>query len=64
MIKTEIEGHDITLKAYENGTFVVIYGLQVSKCDSYGAAIIELGGCLMHSLACEGRIPYNEDEKG
>ena len=38
------------------GRFTVEYGKQVTERLSYGAAAAELGQCLMHALACAGRL--------
>lgn len=37
-------------------SFTVIYGLQVKTGLSYGEACAELGACIMHNQACNGRI--------
>lgn len=36
--------------------FSVCYGLQVKHGLSYSEAATELGACLMHALACEGKL--------
>lgn len=36
--------------------FSVVYGLQVKSGLNYGAAAAELGECLMHFQACEGKL--------
>ena len=36
--------------------FTVVYGLQVKKDLNYGEAASELGSCIMHALACEGKL--------
>lgn len=38
------------------GRFTVTYGKQVVPCQSYSEAAAEYGSCLMHALACEGRL--------
>lgn len=54
-----IGGFDI--KLYQTGkTFDVVYGRQISTSLSYERATDELGQCILHALACEGRLD-NED---
>lgn len=36
--------------------FTVVYGQQVQEKLNYGEAAKELGECIMHALACAGRI--------
>lgn len=36
--------------------FQVTYGLQVHKGLSYSKAAHELGRCILHALACEGKL--------
>ncbi len=43
------------------GLFTVTYGLQVVRGLTYSEAAAEYGSCLMHALACEGRL---DNEKG
>lgn len=43
---------------YQTGfdKFAVRYGLQLKEGLSYAEAAAELGACIMHALACEGRL--------
>ena len=36
--------------------FTVVYGLQVKNDLDYSEAAMELGSCIMHALACEGKL--------
>lgn len=49
---------DSPVRLYQNGKdkFTVEYGLQVKKGLDYADAAKELGQCLMHALACVGRL--------
>lgn len=46
----------IKLEQTGKNSFTVTYGLQVKSRLAYGAAAAELGECIMHALACEGKI--------
>ena len=37
-------------------SFTVTYGRQITKQLDYNQAALELGACLMHALACEGKL--------
>ena len=37
-------------------SFTVTYGLQIKKNLRYSAAATELGACIMHALACDGKL--------
>ncbi len=50
--------HDVTLKSFANGTFAVVYGKQVTKCEDFNSASLELGSCIIHSMQCAGLIEY------
>jgi hypothetical protein len=52
----EIAGFKITLKQKRDGSFTVTYGKQVFKGLGYQKASQELGGCIMHALACESLL--------
>jgi hypothetical protein len=43
--------------------FTVVYGKQVTKGLTYGAAASELGSCIMHFLACEGKLDNSKKGK-
>jgi hypothetical protein len=47
---------EIRLEQQGKDRFTVVYGLQVKKDLDYAAAASELGACIMHSLALEGKL--------
>jgi roadblock/LC7 domain-containing protein len=52
----EIAGYTIQLRKRSANSFTVVYGKQVKPLLSYADAAKELGQCIMHALACEGRL--------
>ncbi len=46
----------ITLTQQGKNRFTVTYGLQVKEQLSYDHAARELGACIMHLAACEGKL--------
>jgi hypothetical protein len=58
----EHENGAYPVKLIQNGVdrFTVVYGLQVRSELDYAAAASELGGCLMHMLACDGKLDNRE----
>lgn len=40
--------------------FTVIYGKQTRKGMTYTQAAQELGACIMHALACDGKLDNRE----
>ena len=57
--ETEIAGYKIAL--YQTGgTFTVIYGCHKVEDVEYGQACQELGQCIFHALACEGKLDNGE----
>lgn len=54
--------NDVTLFQHETGYlqrkqyFKVVYGKEVHSKLTYSQACNELGQCIMHSLACAGKI--------
>lgn len=64
--ETEIAGMPIKLTQQGINNFTVTYWKHVKSDLSYAEAIEELGSCIMHALACEGkvdnRMPGEEDE--
>lgn len=50
--------YDNTIELVQTGfdKFTVRYGLQVKENLDYGRAAAELGACIMHSVACDGRL--------
>ena len=61
VFKTEIAGYEITLQKGAEGVFIVCYGYQQYKTNSYEQAAKELGKCIMHALACEGKLFDGEE---
>ena len=55
-LKTTIAGYPIELKQQSKHKFTVIYGSHVIKDCDYVEAALELGSCIMHALACEGKL--------
>ncbi len=47
---------DIDLIQTGRNRFTVRYGLQVKKDLTYSMAAKELGSCIMHAAACEGKL--------
>ena len=60
VFKTEIAGYEITLQQNSKGEFIVGYGYQQYKTNSYEQAARELGACIMHALACDGKFEDKE----
>jgi hypothetical protein len=54
--RVEIAGMDITLRKHSNNNFTVVYHKQVREGLTYADAAHELGECIMHALACEGKL--------
>jgi hypothetical protein len=52
----ETTGFPVRLYQTGRNSFTVEYGKQEHKGLSYGRAAHELGECLMHAMACEGRL--------
>ncbi len=52
--------HDVEL--IQNGVdrFTVRYFRQVKSGLNYSQAALELGSCLMHALACDGKLDNRE----
>lgn len=50
----------ITLYQTGRDRFTVVYGLQGKRDLDYSAAAHELGACIMHSAACEGKLDNRE----
>ena len=60
IFKTEVAGYEIKLHQVTPRSFCVIYGEQVSTGLTYSQAAQELGECIMHALACEGKFEIRE----
>lgn len=58
----EVTVAGFTIRLIQTGIdrFTVQYGLQVKKRLTYEEAADELGECLMHALACEGKLDNRE----
>jgi hypothetical protein len=54
--QTTIADLPITLEQLARDRFRVTYWKQVKSDLSYGEAASELGACIMHALACEGKL--------
>lgn len=52
----------VTIQQRADGTFKVTYGLEVYDNLTYELACTQLGGVLMHSLACAGHITDTEED--
>lgn len=49
-------GYEIKLHQVVEDSFCVTYGKQTSVGLTYSQAAQELGECIMHALACEGKL--------
>lgn len=49
-------GYEIKLLQITKDSFCVTYGKQISVGLTYSQAAQELGECIMHALACEGKL--------
>lgn len=54
--ETEIGGFKITMRQNARGQFTVVYGKQKFAGMGYQKAAQELGECIMHAVACEGKL--------
>lgn len=54
--KTEMAGYTLQLEQTSRHRFKVTYGQQVKTRLAYNEAAAELGACIMHALACEGKL--------
>lgn len=52
----EGSAYAVTLHQVGFDRFAVVYGQQIKTDLTYTEATKELGACLMHSLACDGRL--------
>lgn len=61
----ELNNFSIKLEQHETqnpkATFKVTYGLQVRSNLEYGQAAKELGECIFHALACDGKLIDSTD---
>jgi hypothetical protein len=51
-----IAGYNIQLRKRSANNFAVTYGKLVKVGLTYAEAAKELGQCIMHALACEGKL--------
>ena len=56
----EIAGYEIKLIQTGGENFSVVYGAQTKTRLNYSEAAHELGGCIMHALACEDKLDNRE----
>lgn len=56
----KIAGYEINLLKNTKYDYIVQYGRQQYAPKYYAEAAEELGRCIMHALACEGKL--NEEE--
>lgn len=61
--KTSVAGFPVILRQQGPDDFTVRYGQQVKEHLTYAQAARELGSCLMHGLACEGKLDNSEPEE-
>lgn len=54
--EVKLAGYNIQLRKRSANNFTVVYGAQVKPSLTYYEATHELGACIMHALACEGRL--------
>ena len=54
--KVEIAGLPITLEQLGKDSFRVTYWKQVHDRLTYHDASTDLGSCIMHALACDGKL--------
>ena len=56
---------DYPIRLYQDGVdrFTVQYGKQITSELDYAAAASDLGSCLMHMLACEGKLDNRERKR-
>ena len=59
--ETTIAEMPITLEQAANKTFRVTYWKQIKSDLNYRDAALELGACIMHALACEGKLDNSTD---
>jgi hypothetical protein len=60
----ECESLTFPIRLIQSGPdrFTVIYGQQSTTDLNYNHAAHKLGSCLMHALACDGKILIDSDE--
>jgi hypothetical protein len=57
-MQTCFESDEFDIELTQNGfdSFTVRYGKQVKSSLDYARAAAELGSCIMHALACDGKL--------
>jgi hypothetical protein len=58
--RTTLAGFDIVLSQNGPDDFTVTYGRQIRANLDYVRASAELGACIMHALACDGKLDNRE----
>lgn len=48
--------YPVIVKSKNDGTFTIVYGLEKTECKTFNAAAAELGSCILHSMACAGKL--------
>ena len=59
-LKLTLAGFAIELIQHKRNKFSLIYGQQVTADLTYTQAAVELGACLMHALALEGKLDNSQ----
>ena len=60
VFKIEIAGYNIVLSQTEPDNFTVQYGEEIESNLDYSQAAKSIGFCIMHALACDGKINNGE----
>lgn len=63
-VTTFIDQFDVTLIQTGIDRFTVTYGKQVKERLNYAQAAMEYGSCIMHALACDGKLDNREKRDG
>lgn len=58
--RVEIGGMPITLTQTGKDRFTVTYWKQIHRGLTYDKAALDLGACIMHALACGGKLDNRE----
>ncbi len=56
MFSERIAGYNVQLRKRSANNFTVVYGKQTKSSLTYADAAKELGECIMHALALEGKL--------
>ena len=60
VFEIELSGWPIKLQQTSKGKFAVLYGSDGKRRLDYRTAAHELGYCILHALACEGKLDTDE----